>query len=110
MAQSPEQMQGLMVGLCYASSGVGQILNHNFYRFFFASINLSSFGCFFCYLSCSLIVTVGLFIFLAFTKYYKVCVRDYTVPTYQMVEEHAERYTYSQRRAVGPCLSLIKSD
>ena len=97
MAQSPEQMQGLMVGLWYASSGVGQILNHNFNRFF-VSINSNSFGCFFfCYLSCSLIVAVGLIIFLAFTKYYKVHVRDYTVPIYQIAEEHAERYLQSER-------------
>ena len=97
VAQSPEQMQGLMVGLWYACLGVGQILNHNFNRFF-VSINSSSFGCFFfCYLSCSLIVAVGLIIFLAFTRYYKVRVRDYTVPIYQIAEEHAERYLQSER-------------
>ena len=97
VAQSPEQMKGLMVGPWYASSSVGQILNHNFNRFF-VSINSSFFGgFFFCYLSCSLIVTVGLIIFLAFTKYYKVRVRDYTVPINQIAEEHAERYLQSER-------------
>ena len=54
------------------------------------------FCCFICHLSCSLIVTVGLIIFLVFTKYYKVRVRDYTVPIYQIAEEHAERYLQSE--------------
>ena len=92
VAQSPKQMQGLMVGLWFAFLGVGEIVNDNMWLPF-TLIKSSSLGCmFYCYLTCSVIVLACLMIFLIFVKHYKLRIRDYTVPVYQIAEDIAERY------------------
>ena len=77
IAQSPEHMRGMMVGLCYASYGIGN---------FISSFMLYNF---FCYILRCVIVLI---VFLILAKRYKYRVRENEVNIVQIVDEHYQRY------------------
>ena len=92
VAQSPRQMRGLMVGLCYATYGFGRLVAANL-SFLLVYLKSLSRGCIFYYnLGNSLFTLFILIVFLIFAKRYKLRVRNNIVPVHQIAEEHYERY------------------
>ena len=92
VAQSPRQMRGLMVGLCYATYGIGRLLNFNLVLLLVYFKSLSR-GCILYYHIANLISLLFTFVlFLIFAKRYKLRVRDNIFPAHWIIEEHYERY------------------
>ena len=92
VAQSPKQMRGLMVGLCYASSGIGIVVSSGLTSVFISS-KIHSRGCISYYIIGNFILIVFTLIFyVMFAKRYKLRSRDNIVPVHQIAEEHYERY------------------
>ena len=91
VAQSPRQMRGLMVGLCYAAYAMGRLMTVNglFLLFHFKSLSR---GCILYYhLGSTSFILFTLMVFVIYTKRYKLRVRDNIVPVQQIAEEHYER-------------------
>ena len=92
IAQSPRQMRGLMVGLCYATYGTGTLVSTSL-SFVLVHFKSYSRGCIFYYsIGIFLYVIITLIFFLVFAKRYKLRVRDNIIPVHQIAEEHYERY------------------
>ena len=92
IAQSPTNMRGFIVGIWYATFGIGEIININFYRPFLY-IHADPFGCILYYfLAKSVLILLILFAFLCLAKHYKLRVRENIVLVYQIAEEYYERY------------------
>ena len=83
IAQSPEHMRGMMVGLCYASLGIGTVLDFIFFNF------LSNW---YYYILKCVIALIVLIVFLILAKRYKYRVRENEVNIIQIVDEHYQRY------------------
>ena len=92
VAQSPRQMRGLMVGLCYATYGIGRLLNINLVLLL-VYLKLLSRGCILYYHIANLISLLFTFLlFLIFAKRYKLRVRNNIFPVHWIIEEHYKRY------------------
>ena len=92
VAQSPKQMRGLMVGLCYATYSIGRVVRNGL-SFVFISSKLHSRGCISYYIIGNFILIVFTLIFyVMFAKRYKLRSRDNIVPVHEIAEEHYERY------------------
>ena len=92
VAQSPKQMRGLMVGLWYASSGIGTVASNGL-TFVFISSKTHSRGCISYYIiGNSILIAFTLIFYVMFAKRYKLRSRDNIVPVHQIAEEHYERY------------------
>ena len=83
IAQSPEHMRGMMVGMCYASFGIG-----NVFKFIF----LSFLSKWYYYILKCVIALIVLIVFLILAKRYKYRVRENEVNIVQIVDEHYQRY------------------
>ena len=91
IAQSPIQMRGMMVGMWFASLGVGNLININ---------TKYSFGCndnficpsFYYNITRSVVIFIILLVFIVLAKWYKLRVRENEVNIVQIVDEHYERY------------------
>ena len=83
IAQSPEHMRGMMVGICYGSLGIGYVFD------FILSFFLSKW---YYYILKCVIVLIVLIVFLILAKRYKYRVRENEVNIVQIVDEHYQRY------------------
>ena len=83
IAQSPEHMRGMMVGLCYASFGIGTVFN---------VILLGFLSKWYYYILECVIALIVLIVFLILAKRYKYRVRENEVNIVQIVDEHYLRY------------------
>ena len=83
IAQSPEHMRGMMVGMCYASFGIGNV---------FKFILLSFLSKWHRYILKCVIALIVLIVFLILAKHYKYRVRENEVNIIQIVDEHYQRY------------------
>ena len=83
IAQSPEHMRGMMVGMCYASLGIGNVFN---------VILLSFLSNWYYYILKCVIALIVLIVFLILAKRYKYRVRENEVNIIQIVDEHYQRY------------------
>ena len=83
IAQSPEHMRGMMVGICYGSLGIGNVFN--VISFYFLS------QWYYYILEC-VIGLIVLIVFLILAKRYKYRVRENEVNIVQIVDEHYQRY------------------
>ena len=81
IAQSPKQIRGLMVGLSYASHGIGTV---------FISSKLHS--SVYYIIGNFILIVFTLIFFVMFAKRYKLRSRDNIVPVHQIAEEYYERY------------------
>ena len=95
IAQSPTQMMGLMVGLWYATYGLGEIVTKNLF-WPFSTIHGQYFSnctclCYY-YICCCVAIGLVLAVFGYCSRHYRFRIRDYTVPIYQLAEEHTARY------------------
>ena len=92
VAQSPRQMRGLMVGLCYATYGFGRLVAGNL-SFLLVYLKSFSRGCIlYCDLGNSLYILFTLIVFIIVAKRYKLRVRNNIVPVQRIIEKHYERY------------------
>ena len=91
IAQSPIQMRGMMVGMWFASFGVGYFININT-KYLFDCDNNSVCPNFYYYIAKSVVIIIILLIFIVLTKWYKLCVRENEVNIVQIVDEYYERY------------------
>ena len=83
IAQSPEHMRGMMVGMCYASFGIGNV---------FKFILLNFLSKWHRYILKCVIALIVLIVFLILAKRYKYRVRENEVNIIQIVDEHYQRY------------------
>ena len=91
IAQSPIQMRGMMVGMFFASYGIGYLINVNT-KYPFGCDNISICPNFYYYITSSVVIFIILLIFLVLAKRYKFRVRENEVNIVQIVDEHYERY------------------
>ena len=84
VAQSPEHMRGMMVGLCYTSLGIGYllafILSHfiqNYWYYYFLKF---------------FVLLLALVVFVILARRYKYRVRENEVNIVQIVDDHYQRY------------------
>ena len=93
VAQTPEKMKGLTIGLYYASVALGLLISYSIYIPF---KNISSTK----WLSCEfytditelILFSAILIIFIIFGKRYKLRIRERTINVYLTTEDHYERY------------------
>ena len=82
IAQSPEHMRGMMVGMCYASLGIGHVFDAMLFYFLLKWY----------YLVSCVIALIVLIVFLILAKRYKYRVRENEVNIVQIVDEHYQKY------------------
>ena len=93
VAQTPEKMKGLTIGLYYTSNAIGFLIGYNI---FIPFKNISSSK----WLSCELYTDIAelilfsaiLIIFLILAKRYQLRIRERTINVYLITEDHYERY------------------
>ena len=101
VAQSPRQMRGVMVGVSYATYGIGKLISNNLALLLIYLKSLSR-GCVLYYQTgIVLIILFALILFLTFTRQYKLRVRNNIVPVHQIAEEHYERYIEQREEHEG---------
>uniref|UniRef100_A0A1X7V6G7 Major facilitator superfamily (MFS) profile domain-containing protein n=1 Tax=Amphimedon queenslandica TaxID=400682 RepID=A0A1X7V6G7_AMPQE len=83
VAQSPEHMRGLMVGLCYSSMGFGSAIS---------KILLTSIKKWYYYIIACVLQLLILIIFLILAKRYKYRVRENEINIVQIVDDHYQKY------------------
>ena len=91
IAQSPIQTRGMMVGMWFASLGVGYLININTKYPFGCNDN---FICpsFYYNISRSVVIFIILLVFIVLAKWYKLRVRENEVNILEIVDEHYEKY------------------
>ena len=106
VAQSPRQMRGLMVGLCYATYGFGRLVAANL-SFLLVYLKSFSRGCMlYCDLGNSLYIFLTLIVFIIIAKHYKLRVRNNIVPVQRIIEKHYEKYINQREEYEGESGSL----
>ena len=83
VAQSPEYMRGMMVGLCYTSLGIGSIFSITF------SVLIKTW---YYYIIVCVLQLLILIVFVTLARRYKYRVRENEVNTNQIVDDHYQRY------------------
>ena len=109
IAQSPHEMRGLMVGMWFASYGIGNTIGKCLFK---------CEGDIFCqnlfyYVYISVIVLIILIVFLVLAKRYKLRVRENEVNIHVIAEEHYERYIEQEveyRREMGLSMTFESTD
>uniref|UniRef100_A0A1X7U2D4 Uncharacterized protein n=1 Tax=Amphimedon queenslandica TaxID=400682 RepID=A0A1X7U2D4_AMPQE len=91
VAQSPVHMRGVMVGLWYASWGIGLFLNITL-KFPFDCESHYICTSFYYYITKSVLVLIILIVFVILAKRYKYRVRENEVNIVQIVDDHYQRY------------------
>ena len=110
IAQSPVEMRGMMVGMSFASFGVGYLININT-KYPFGCNNNSICPSFYYYITKSVVIFIILLVFLVLAKWYKLRVRENEVNIHCLVDEHYERYMDQKeeyQREMG--LSTVSTD
>ena len=83
VAQSPEYMRGMMVGLCYTSLGIGSIFSITF------SVLIKTW---YYYIIVCFLQLLILVVFVILARRYKYRVRENEVNIVQIVDDHYQRY------------------
>ena len=95
IAQSPVQMRGIMVGMWYASIGMGYLININT-KFPFGCDNQTICSNFYYYITKTTVIFIILIAFIVLAKWYKLRIRENEVNIHQIVDEHYERYMHQE--------------
>ena len=96
IAQTPNRMRGIMMGLMITNIGIGTISTFFFSKIFQQFQTASPSCVFYYYLVLSLLLLLILIVFVILAKRYKLRERERHVNTHTIVEEHYERY-YEQK-------------
>ena len=99
IAQSPVHMRGVMVGLWYASWGIGYLIS-TMLKFPFDCESQYICTSFYYYITKSVLVLIILIVFVILAKRYKYRVRENEVNIVQIVDDHYQRYI-NQREQFG---------
>ena len=91
IAQCPVEMRGVMVGMWYASIGIGYLINISI-KYPFGCTNDVLCTSFKYYATKAGIVLLILIVFVILAKYYKFRVRENEVNIHQIVDDHYQRY------------------
>ena len=91
IAQSPVEMRGMMVGMWFASYGIGYLINVNT-KYPFGCDDISICPSFYYYITRSVVIFIILLVFIVLAKWYKFHVRENEVNIVQIVDEQFERY------------------
>ena len=91
IAQSPIQMRGMMVGMWFASYGIGYLININT-KYPFGCNDITICPSFYYYITRSVVIFIILLVFIVLAKWYKFRVRENEINIVQIVDEHYERY------------------
>ena len=92
VAQSPVHMRGVMVGLWFASLGIGYLCNVIMAVLLFHCQNVSNCTSFYYYLAKSIFVLTILIIFVILARRYKYRVRENEANIYQIVDNQYDLY------------------
>ncbi len=92
VAQTPKSMRGIMVGLWNAIIGISKLINGYSYLLYFY-IGTESLGCLsYYYIGNTTFILIVFLAYLVVARKYKVRIRDYIVPVYQIAEEYTTKY------------------
>ena len=92
VAQTPKSMRGIMVGLWNATIGISNVINGYSYLLYYY-IRTESIGCLcYYYIGNTTFILIVFLAYLCLARRYKVRIRDYIVPIYQIAEEHITKY------------------
>uniref|UniRef100_A0A1X7TES9 Uncharacterized protein n=1 Tax=Amphimedon queenslandica TaxID=400682 RepID=A0A1X7TES9_AMPQE len=105
VAQSPVHMRGVMVGLWYASWGLGYLIS-TMLKFPFACESQYICTSFYYYITKSVLVLIILIVFVILAKHYKYRVRENEVNIVQIVDDHYQRYI-NQREQFGSDIDIL---
>ena len=86
VAQSPEYMRGMMVGLCYTSLEIGIMIAATF------SFFLKKWYCYYIIIIVCILQLLILVVFVILVRRYKYRVRENEVNIVQIVDDHYQRY------------------
>ena len=92
IAQSPNRMRGILMGLIVTTIGFGSLGNFALVKIFQQFQTASPSCVFYYYLVLSLLLLLILIVFVILAKRYKLRERERHVNTHTIVEEHYERY------------------
>ena len=99
VAQSPVHMRGVMVGLWYASWGIGYLISAML-KFPFNCESQYICTSFYYYITKSVLALMILIVFVILAKHYKYRVRENEVNIVQIVDDHYQRFI-NQREQFG---------
>ena len=112
IAQSPNRMRGILMGLIVTTIGFGSLGNFALVKIFQQFQTASPSCVFYYYLVLSLLLLLILIVFVILAKRYKLREREKHINTHTIVEEHYERY-YEQeeeyKKAIVHSEVLIES-
>ena len=98
IAQSPQDMKGLLFGLWYAFDGAAKLVGFNLYRVFQFDTHLVL-GCgFYYYLTQTVLMSIMFAVFLLLSKNYKLRVRNVPVNIHLIAETHIIAYMNQERQ------------
>uniref|UniRef100_A0A1X7SPC8 Major facilitator superfamily (MFS) profile domain-containing protein n=1 Tax=Amphimedon queenslandica TaxID=400682 RepID=A0A1X7SPC8_AMPQE len=109
VAQSPVHMRGVMVGLWYATWGIGLFLNITL-KFPFDCESQYICTSFYYYITKSVLVLIILIVFVILAKRYKYRVRENEVNIVQIVDDHYQRYMEQREQFMSGIDSDSSSD
>ena len=92
VAQTPKSMRGIMVGLWNTTLGISHFINGYSYLLYL-HIGTESLGCLsYYYIGNTTFILIVFLAYLVVARRYKVRIRDYIVPVYQIAEEYTAKY------------------
>ena len=92
VAQAPNRMRGIMMGLMITAIGIGTLANSTLSKIFLQLQAASPSCVFYYYLVLSLLLLLILIVFVILAKRYKLREREKHINIQAIVEEHYERY------------------
>ena len=92
VAQAPNRMRGIMMGLMITAIGIGTLVDYTFSKIFKMFQTASPSCVFYYYLVLSLLLLLILIVFVILAKRYKLREREKHINIQAIVEEHYERY------------------
>ena len=92
VAQAPNRMRGIMMGLMITANGIGNLGDRAFPKIFKVFQTASPSCVFYYYLVLSLLLLLILIVFVILAKRYKLREREKHINIQAIVEEHYERY------------------
>ena len=110
MAQSPNRMRGVMMGLTSGLFGTGYLVHYGLKRVF-AHFSKATPSCgFYYYLVLSILLILSLVLFTIAAKRYKLRERDRHVNIQAIAEEHYERYLDQEEEYMREAANMYKDD
>ena len=108
MAQSPNRMRGVMMGLATVLNGSGHFMSYGLVKILKHFANATPSCGFYYYLVLSILLILSLVLFTITTKRYKLRERDRHVNIQAIAEEHYERYLDQEEEYMREAANMYK--